>query len=106
MGGTREPESRKPVPGPADPADAADADGEVSVIRLDEAVSETRAHQIIEEFESESPTRQVGGLWRWLAAVLAAGLSVYALYWTQYSVATHAYRASFLFVVLVLTFLL
>ena len=34
------------------------------------------------------------------------GLSVYALYWTQYSITTQVYRATFLMLVLVLSFVL
>ena len=72
----------------------------------DEAISDEQVSKIIEEYESESPTRPLVGAWRWVAAILAAGLSVYALYWTQYSIATQVYRASFLMVVLALSFLL
>ncbi len=72
----------------------------------DEPLSAAQANRIIEEFESESPTRQFGGAWRWIAGVLAAGLAVYALYWTQFGIPTVVYRASFLLLALVLTFLL
>lgn len=37
--------------------------------------------------------------------MIAAALAIYALYWTQYTITTHVYRASFLMVVLALTFL-
>lgn len=59
---------------------------------------------IIEEFEGESPIRKLQGGWRLLVGVLSVLLSVYALYWTQYTITTHVYRASFLLVVLFLTF--
>lgn len=71
----------------------------------DEPISDAKLAQIIEEFESESATRQLVGLWRWLAGGLAVGLSVYALYWTQYSITTQVYRASFLLIVLTLSFI-
>jgi TRAP transporter 4TM/12TM fusion protein len=45
------------------------------------------------------------GFWRWLAAGLAVGLSIYALYWTQFSITTQVYRASFLLLVLTLSFI-
>jgi len=61
---------------------------------------------LIEQFESESPTRTLGGGWRLLSGLLAGGLSVYALYWTQYTITTQVYRATFLLIVLALTFLL
>jgi TRAP transporter 4TM/12TM fusion protein len=71
-----------------------------------EPISDEQASRIIEEFESESATRRLGGLWRLLAGVLASGLSIYALYWTQYNITTQVYRASFLLLALLLTFLL
>ncbi|HEX6291971.1 MAG TPA: TRAP transporter fused permease subunit [Herpetosiphonaceae bacterium] len=70
-----------------------------------EPISEEKVSQIIEEFESESQTRQIGGAWRVLAGILAAGLSVYALYWTQFNITTQVYRASFLMLALVLSFI-
>ena len=69
------------------------------------AISEERAAQIIEEFESESPTRALGGPWRIVGGTLAGGLSLYALYWTQATITTQVYRASFLLLVLALTFI-
>jgi TRAP transporter 4TM/12TM fusion protein len=77
-----------------------------SALERIEPISDEQASRIIEEFESESATRRLGGLWRLLAGVLAAGLSIYALYWTQYNITTQVYRASFLMLALVLTFLL
>jgi TRAP transporter 4TM/12TM fusion protein len=71
----------------------------------DEPISDAKVAQIIEEYESESATRRLGGFWHWAAAALAVGLSVYALYWTQYSITTQVYRASFLLLVLVLSFI-
>ncbi|MCC7371825.1 MAG: TRAP transporter fused permease subunit [Chloroflexi bacterium] len=60
---------------------------------------------MIEQFESESSTRSVSGPWRWIAAILAGSISVYGLYWTQYSISTHVYRATFLLLILALSFL-
>jgi TRAP transporter 4TM/12TM fusion protein len=70
-----------------------------------EPISDEQVSQIIEEFESEAQTRRLGGVWRLVAGVLAAGLSIYALYWTQFNTVPQVYRASFLAIVLVLTFL-
>jgi TRAP transporter 4TM/12TM fusion protein len=70
-----------------------------------EPISDEKVHQIIEEFEAESVTRHLSGVWRWVAGLLAAGLSVYALYWTQFNITTQVYRASFLMLALILTFL-
>jgi TRAP transporter 4TM/12TM fusion protein len=72
----------------------------------DELIDDAKVSAIIEEFESESATRKLAGFWARITGVLAVGLSVYALFWTQYSITTQAYRASFLLLVLVLSFLL
>ncbi len=69
-------------------------------------ISDEQASRIIEEFESESPTRQVLGPWKLMVGILCAALAIYALYWTQYGIATQVYRASFLLLTLILTFLL
>ena len=71
--------------------------------RLDDDLSEARVGELIEEYESEAPTRRLEGLPARLALVLAAGLSLYALYWVLFSVTTQFYRMSFLLVVLALT---
>jgi TRAP transporter 4TM/12TM fusion protein len=76
------------------------------VVEGEEPISEERAQKIIQAFESESPTRELHGFWRVFAGVLAAGLAIYALYWTQINITTQVYRASFLMVALALTFLL
>ena len=54
----------------------------------------------------EAPTRRLGGVAGALSAVLAVGLSLYALYWVLFIVQPQVYRISFLLVALVLTFLL
>jgi TRAP transporter 4TM/12TM fusion protein len=71
----------------------------------DEKLSDDRVSELIEEFESEATTRKLSGVWAWIAGILAAGLSIYALYWTQFSITTQIYRASFLMLILALTFL-
>lgn len=56
--------------------------------------------------DSESGrTRRLTGWQGWLAAAICAGLSLYALYWTQFAVNTSIYRASFLGLVLAAAFL-
>lgn len=70
-----------------------------------EEISREKVEQLIEEFESESATRKLSGLWAWIGGIIAALLSVYALYWTQAIITTQVYRATFLMLILVLTFL-
>ena len=53
----------------------------------------------------ERRARELAGFPRHLAAALAVGLSLYALYWVLFIVQPQVYRVSFLLVVLVLTFL-
>ncbi|MDP9373210.1 MAG: TRAP transporter large permease subunit, partial [Chloroflexota bacterium] len=109
MSTAREPRMPRLEDGPQgdrEPLDAATADSVDGIGAADEPISDEQASRIIEEFESESPTRQVRGVWRPVAAVLAAGISIYALYYTQYSITTQVYRAAFLLLALVLTFLL
>jgi len=55
--------------------------------------------------ELESPTRTLTGWPGQLATVLAIGLSLYALYWVVGIVQPLIYRASFLLIVLVLSFM-
>jgi TRAP transporter 4TM/12TM fusion protein len=54
----------------------------------------------------ETPARRLDGAAGHLAAVLAVGLSAYALYWVLFVVQPQIYRVSFLLVSLVLCFLL
>jgi TRAP transporter 4TM/12TM fusion protein len=72
----------------------------------DEAISDEQTRRIAEKFESESPTREMQGVWRCVVGILAAGLAIYGLYWTQVNITTQVYRASFLMLALALTFLL
>jgi TRAP transporter 4TM/12TM fusion protein len=58
-----------------------------------------------EDLGTESPTRQLRGITGGLAAVLAVGLSLYALYWVVGIVQPFIYRVTFLGLALVLTFL-
>ena len=55
--------------------------------------------------ELESPTRQLTGWPARLATVLATGLALYSLYWVVGIIQPLVYRASFLLIVLVLSFL-
>jgi len=55
--------------------------------------------------ELESPTRQLTGWPARLATLLATGLALYSLYWVLGIVQPLVYRASFLLIVLVLSFL-
>lgn len=61
---------------------------------------------LIEEFESELPTRSFRGGAAWLVGALAVAISVYALAKTQMVIHTQMYRMSFLGVALCLTFLM
>jgi TRAP transporter 4TM/12TM fusion protein len=54
----------------------------------------------------ETPARRLDGAAGRLAAVLATGLSIYALYWVLFIVQPQVYRVSFLLISLVLCFLL
>ena len=72
----------------------------------DERIDESKISEILEEFESESATRQLSSFWAKVTGALTVCLAAYALFWTQYSVTTQVYRASFLMLVLVLSFLL
>jgi TRAP transporter 4TM/12TM fusion protein len=55
--------------------------------------------------ELESPTRSLSGWPAQLATVLATGLALYSLYWVVGIVQPLVYRASFLLIVLILSFL-
>jgi TRAP transporter 4TM/12TM fusion protein len=61
---------------------------------------------LIEEYESESPTRNLTGIIGWTVAIIAVLLSVYALYAARATITTQVYRTSFLGIALVLTFLM
>ena len=71
----------------------------------DAAVTDQRAAELLEEFEGEAPARKLEGRTKWVVAALAAGLSLYAIYWVVGIVEPQVYRTSFLLVVLTLTFL-
>jgi TRAP transporter 4TM/12TM fusion protein len=55
--------------------------------------------------DDAAPVRALGGFAARLVTVLAAGLSLYALYWVLFIVQPQIYRVSFLLIALVLTFL-
>ena len=59
-----------------------------------------------DDTDAETPTRQLTGIPERLVTVLAAGLSLYALYWVMGIVQPQIYRVSFLLIALVLTFVL
>jgi len=60
---------------------------------------------VIAEFETESPGRALVGPTRTLVRVLSVGLALYALYWVIGIIEPQIYRATFLLVTLVLSFL-
>lgn len=60
----------------------------------------------VEDYEAESPTRKLTGVWAILVAGIAIALSLYALYATQVPIATQLYRTTFLAFALVLTYFL
>jgi TRAP transporter 4TM/12TM fusion protein len=62
--------------------------------------------RLIEEYESEAATRPLGEAWRIVAGAVAITICLYALYRTQYSVATQVYRGTFLLLALVAVFLI
>jgi TRAP transporter 4TM/12TM fusion protein len=58
------------------------------------------------EYEAETPARRLSGVPKLVVSALGVGLSAYALFWVNEPVTAHFYRASFLLVALVMTFLL
>ena len=70
------------------------------------AASPVDTQAIIEEYETESPTRDLSGIAGWVVATIAVILSLYALYATRATIPMQVYRTSFLGIALVLTFLL
>ncbi|MFN8759126.1 MAG: hypothetical protein ACK5XA_10020 [Tagaea sp.] len=63
----------------------------------------------LERLSSDSeggPARRATGWLGWVTGIGAFALAAYALYWTQFSINTTIYRASFLALSLALTFLL
>ncbi len=63
-----------------------------------------RTDEILEEFEAERPGRHLTGFPARLVAVLAAGLSIFAIFWVFQPLAAQVYRPAFLAIALVLTF--
>ena len=84
----------------------ADREGASTVTDGTAGIPPERAAEILEQFESESAIRGLSGAPRQLVRVLAVGLSLYALWWVLAIIEAQAYRASFLLVALILTFLL
>lgn len=69
------------------------------------ALSQEEIDQLAVDSE-QAQARKLTGWEAWLAAAICAGLSLYALYWTQFSINTSVYRATFLGLVLVAAFLM
>lgn len=69
------------------------------------ALDQDKLDQLAIDSES-GRTRRLSGWQAWLAAAICAGLSLYALYWTQFSINTSIYRATFLGLVLAAAFLI
>ncbi|MCX6022698.1 MAG: hypothetical protein NTZ05_13400, partial [Chloroflexi bacterium] len=63
------------------------------------------AEEIIQEFENEAQSRRLEGWAKTVVPAAAVGLSLYALYFAVAIVPAHFYRATFLLLALVLTFL-
>lgn len=61
---------------------------------------------LIEEYESELPTRSFGGVLFWVVGTFAVLISVFALAKTQIIIPTQNYRVAFLGAALALTFLM
>jgi TRAP transporter 4TM/12TM fusion protein len=79
------------------------------IVRPDEAERIELSAEELEKLSSDSeggPARRVTGWLGWLMNAIAFGLAAYALYWTQFSVNTTFYRASFLAITLLLIFIL
>jgi TRAP transporter 4TM/12TM fusion protein len=84
------------VPPIADVPQASDAKVELTAEELEALASDSEG----------GPAARLGGWLGWLTGAICFGLSAYALYWTQFSVNTTTYRATFLGTVLGLIFLL
>jgi len=80
---------------PAEPAADAPADDDAPL----------RDEQLLDQYESEKPGRRLHGLPKTLVGVACAGLSLFAVFWVLNPISAGAYRAAFLAVVLLLTFL-
>lgn len=70
----------------------------------DGVIDQDKLDQLAIDSES-GRTRRLTGWEAWLAAAICAGLSLYALYWTQFAINTSIYRATFLGLVLAAAFL-
>jgi TRAP transporter 4TM/12TM fusion protein len=103
---SRQPPQPDPLPtsGPAR-TDLPDPAGDLEEAYVGDLLAEDRAQEIIEEFEAEGSARRLAGLWGYVAAALAVGLSLYALYATRATIPAHIYRTSFLGIALALTYL-
>jgi TRAP transporter 4TM/12TM fusion protein len=90
------------VADPAEPSQTKRSDAP-----LDLPLDEARQAAIIEEFESESPTRTMSTRgWALAVGAICVAITAYSLYWTQFSISPQVYRATFLLLALCATFLL
>jgi hypothetical protein len=80
--------------------------GCVEVVRLVYDPAQVSTRELLARFDPESAIPDVSGLRGRIADILAAGLSLYALYWVVGVVPPQLYRLRFLLGCLVLTFLL
>lgn len=89
---------------PFDPAERGHVDLDDAYVG--DIMSEDRAQEIIDEYDAEgAAASRLIGLWGYVAAALAVGLSLYALYATRATIPAQIYRTSFLGIALALTFL-
>jgi TRAP transporter 4TM/12TM fusion protein len=76
---------------------------------MDRPADSALTDEALEDLAADSEhgkMRHLAGWQSWLAAALCASLSLYALYWTQFSINTSIYRVTFLGLVLAAAFLI
>lgn len=78
---------------------------DVSAAASDFVLTDEERERLSSDSEG-GPAQRASGLLGWLTGISTFLLSAYALYWTQFSINTTVYRASFLAAVLALIFLL
>lgn len=79
---------------------------EAEVFEPEHAQDQVDTAALIEEYESELPTRSFTGLIFWLVGTFAVIISIFALAKTQVIIPTQSYRVAFLGAALALTFLM
>jgi hypothetical protein len=90
MAGMKSPD-RTRHPGPDEPDNQVVTFDERDVREDPEATQE-----LIESLEAESPLRKLSGIWAVIVTVIAAGLSLYAIYQTRNPSSAQVYRMAFL----------